>query len=181
MKNFILGSLTFLMFILSFSLICIASYGRDTVVYVRNVPIDEDKMYSKDGKIDLGHIKDTSALTAREVYEDAKDGFQRLVSNLQGPSKHVYEVYVKQCLVDGITRLLVAVFFLTITIIILREPIKKLEFDDNDSGKHIAMFVVGILLAIATIVLIINFLSGGLGRMINPEYYAIQDIVATFK
>lgn len=124
---------------------------------------------------------DTTGLTVKQVYTDAKEGFTKLVTTLQGPAKHVYEIYVKQYLINGISKFLISLLFVIITLTLINRSLKHLNFDRDDKDTHVTGFIIGCILAVITLIIIINFLSNGVSMLINPEYYAIQDIIETIK
>lgn len=129
---------------------------------------------------------DTSKLTAKQIYEDAKTGFKEAFSGLkdvaaklEGPAKHVYRVYTYQHRASGIASLIVSLtsllFFLTIALRLW----KKADFDENP--KESVFFVISVVCTVACILICSANLSYYLTKILNPEYYAIQDIIQTFK
>lgn len=128
---------------------------------------------------------DTSKLTVKQVYTDVKEGFTKLVNNLEGPAKHVYGVYVKQHRTKGVSIGLATLFALIIGIITFSIVYRKNSKDFEDSNASDGQWVVTILSTIVMLVSVgftIGYFAGdGFMKIINPEYYAIQDIIKAFK
>lgn len=130
--------------------------------------------------------KENTKVTFKDVYEDAKTGFKDafgglrdLAGKLEGPAKHVYNVYVNQYLAEGLAEgigsLFAFIFFLTIALRFYKEA----DYDDN--VKQSVFFTLSALGALITLLYFIYFLSNGLMKIINPEYYAIQEVIKIFK
>lgn len=126
-----------------------------------------------------------SPLTAREVYTDAKEGFQQLVLSLQGPSKHIYEVYTKQFFYSALGYTILTAFTLIYSLILINLMIIRLNKDemkdiDDLKASHQISAVAGIVLLIASVILVIVFFcSSYFSQLCNPEYFAIDKIATT--
>ena len=125
---------------------------------------------------------DTSSLTAKGVYEDVKVGFTKLVSTLQGPAKHTYHIYVIQQLVEAYTYLACCAFMLLISCTLLAVGLKRAKFDEAYWNRYATISIFGILFSAATIITIICFFGGDyMSKLLNPEYYAIKEIIHTLR
>lgn len=104
---------------------------------------------------------------------------------------HVYYVYVRQQFVVGITDIVRGVLELVALGIIawlvnkLWRPIYLTATSgDGDIGVQLGLVFVVPLLGMLIAYLcsdIFNYLPDAVGHMVNPEYYAIQDIINTVK
>lgn len=125
-------------------------------------------------------------LTAEKIYSDVKQGFSTLVSNLQGPAKHVYHVYIKQHYAEGIMLIISWAIFSVIPlffVLLLGLGGKDGDLSDNKGDPNtrgVIFIIVGIVSFIGLIHLVCTF-SEGIQKLYNPEYYAIQDIIKAFK
>ena len=127
---------------------------------------------------------DSTKLTVKQVYEDAKTGITRVVNALGGPAKHVYSVYVRQHYVEGITAALRNVFLYALVIFLFAKFWKKADFRDEAPLSGTLSAVVCMVSTVAFIIITIGticFFSDGFLKILNPEYYAIQDIIKAFK
>lgn len=122
---------------------------------------------------------DTTGLTVKEVYKDAKEGFQMLVSKLQGPAKHVYEIYVRQYIVSGICSLLVCIFAWIFAVQLFKYGKNGADWTD-ETAKYNVAFVFGIIVYVLSFILTIGFFYIGLQKILNPEYFAIERIIDSF-
>lgn len=124
--------------------------------------------------------QDTTKITVREVYNDAKQVLSELGNALKVGSEHVYEVLVKQQLVSSITNVILYLLIIP-TILLSIYFTKKTDFDDE---KTIPIFVIAVLLGACSIILIIKFvvsLDGTITGFVNPEYGAINQIMELIK
>lgn len=126
-------------------------------------------------------------LTAEKIYSDVKQGFSTLVSNLQGPAKHVYHVYIKQHYAEGIMLIISWVIFFVIPLFFVlfllfggKDGDLLTDGGETPSGKGIILIVVAIM-SIAGLIHFISTFGEGVQKLYNPEYYAIQDIIKAFK
>lgn len=126
-------------------------------------------------------------LTAERIYKDVKEGFSNLVTNLEGPAKHVYKVYINQHLTKGVVLTISWVIFFIFPFIMLLKFMlggKKGDLSSEDgkdlSAKGILCIVFAIISFIGLIHLTFTF-NEGLQKLLNPEYYAIQDVIKAFK
>lgn len=126
------------------------------------------------------HSQDSTKLSVKQVYEDAKVGIQKLVENLGGPAKHIYSVYTYQHRVEGVSFICAAIFCLIFGLILFRSNLKNADW--SLGNLCVFLVVIGVLLFIAGIISTIIFFGGdGLTKIINPEYFAIKDIICAFK
>jgi len=130
--------------------------------------------------------QDSSKLTVKAVYEDVKAGITQLASKLEGPAKHVYEVYVYQHRAEALAFLLLILVLAPIGIILLIKHWKKADFGETTykeaTTDSCVPAVAGWMLCLASLVLtIIFFADVFFTKLINPEYYAIKDVINAFK
>ena len=144
----------------------------------------------------LEAIPDSSVLTFKEVYSDIKSGLTALGSSLKVGSEHVYEVLVKQQLVNSFTYLGVVIITI-LSLISFLKVVKTAKYGSNiyyDSDDEKSRYwvgnrwnlngtlsiifgvssFIGILLTLATFN---NMIMG----FINPEYGAIKEILEVIK
>lgn len=123
--------------------------------------------------------QDSTKITAKQVYEDVKEGFTKLVNNLEGPAKHVYGVYIKQHKTKGATKGVVTIFGLLVTSLFLFCSLNKADWDKGNVYSVFTIFGgIGLFIALISTAL---YLCGDFNKLLNPEYYAIQDIIDALK
>lgn len=123
--------------------------------------------------------QDTTKLTTREIYNDVKDGFSKLVSNLEGPAKHTYEVYVRKQAIEAGSSIGVLLFAIILGTILALGCWKPSNFEDGN--LHAVFVVFGIvMLSTGFLILTVSF-PNLIGKVLNPEYYAIQEIIENLK
>lgn len=137
-------------------------------------------------------IPDSSKLTLIKVYNDTKAGLAGLAGALKTPVTHVYEILVKQQIVESITYLTVFLGFLIISLIMLsifNKSYKKIQNPDdpwyNDNLDDHPLTLLSLLLAIflvliTTIIFCVN-IGDIVNGFVNPEYGAIKKIVSFVK
>lgn len=123
-----------------------------------------------------------------KVIENVTEYIDVMAAKLGVAAEHVYEVLVRQQFIDGITYLVMFSLFLLLTIFLGFATVRffKLgeETDDRDKQELFAFITVCfgiatlILLFIAGFCLLFN-VPGAVKQLINPEYYAIKEILDT--
>lgn len=141
-------------------------------------------------------IPDSSALTFKEVYSDIKSGLTALGSSLKVGSEHVYEVLVRQQLVNSLTYLSILVITILFFICFFK-VIKTAKYGShiyNDSDNKESRYWIGNrwnlngtlsiifgLISFIGIVLSISSFNDMIMGFINPEYGAIKEILEVIK
>lgn len=126
-------------------------------------------------------------LTVKEVYGDAKTGFKDalgglrdLAGKLEGPAKHVYSVYIYQHRAEGVTFIILPLILLFLASVLLYRYWEKADWDDGNKACYATG--IGVVLFLAFVGTTIALFAGPyFTEIINPEYYAIQDVVKMFK
>lgn len=128
----------------------------------------------------LESLPDSSAITFTKVYSDIKSGITALSSSLKVGSEHVYEVLVRQQLVESITSLIILI--LSLIGFILSHKIFKKGFKDDwdEDGLWLTFIFICIPTAVFFVynVFTINSMITG---FVNPEYGAIKEILEVIK
>ena len=116
--------------------------------------------------------------------DKAMEYIDKLAAKLGVAAEHVYGVLVKQAFANGVTDAIIGAVFLMIAVvagvIITRVTIKSYDsdFGDWDIEWGLLVIVVG-LLVILPGVFGIYVITEGIKALINPEYYAIKEILDT--
>lgn len=123
---------------------------------------------------------DTTALTAREVYTDAKEGIAGLAKALKAPAEHVYTILVKQQIVNAIVNFLIPLVMFIFAVWGIRRYYltpkdRRWSGGDGISSQDVFNITVWCLGIAAITLLCANLPSIVLG-FVNPEYGAIKDI-----
>lgn len=134
--------------------------------------------------------KDTSSLTAREIYTDVKtmlansgEAIKNFAAKLEGPAKHVYHVYIWQQRAEAIGMLvafLVTIFAAGIVAKWMWGMSDKTENEDAKCTWCIFSIISGLISAGVTVALVI-MCSTIFTMIVNPEYHAIKEIIETIK
>ena len=121
----------------------------------------------------------TTALTFNKVYENVKEGIQGLASALKAPAEHVYEVLIKQQLVNswfGTILIIVLLVLLFISIQYLKDCNNNEDIKDL-TGPILLVIIASVVTFVVFIVVGPDILTG----FFNPEYGAIKDIINFIK
>jgi hypothetical protein len=120
------------------------------------------------------------------------ESIAKLIEWIQSASPAIWNILVKQVYVDTVTSLLV-VLMCVVAIVLSWSYYKKVAAKDLekwisykgnsvsdwsfDWDDHIGMVIfMGVVVTLATLTIII-MLPGIVGRLLNPEFYAIQFII----
>ena len=121
---------------------------------------------------------DTSS-TFKQIYSDVKSGIVAIASALKIGAEHVYEVLVRQQVVNAIVYVLCAIFSFLFGMIGYKES-GKIEFDDDNNPKEVRPLVVTVGFVFISVVLgsvFLFHLDNITMGFINPEYGAIKEII----
>lgn len=116
---------------------------------------------------------------------DKLGGFiDELAKQLGVAATHVYEVLVKQQFVDGVSLLLKAAVWIGITLLVwfivnkfVIKNWKRWEYQEE------VQFLLGLVIAAAIIMScivgwnVVDWITLGVKKLLNPEYYALQDLM----
>jgi uncharacterized membrane protein len=102
----------------------------------------------------------------------------KLAHELGVAAAHVYGVLVRQAIVEGVQDIVLAVILGTVSTVLIKLAVWMFrKYSDNyDEGWQIGgVFVV--IAAVVAVSLAITSLYLGIGELLNPEYYAIKDVL----
>jgi small-conductance mechanosensitive channel len=120
-----------------------------------------------------------------KVFEKVTQYIDALAAKLGVAAEHVYGVLVRQQVAEGIVNIIVGTLVLAVLIFALMVLIKKVELprivDEFDLLGYV--FVAAILLLIIGLPgsYAVSEISDGIKHVINPEYYAIREILNAIK
>jgi hypothetical protein len=136
--------------------------------------------------VSVCYAQDTNPVTQREIYNDFKSVMNSLAESLSTTSEHVYSILVKQATVQGLI-LFVFLILNGILIIILLTSYRRFIFKKiKESGRYdedgfYAAFYIPTIIFCIVFVAQIFFVPDMIGQLVNPEYYAIKEILETVK
>ena len=98
---------------------------------------------------------------------------------LSGPAEHTYEILVKQAYISGYTDLFTGLIFSALGVGMIYATYKMVNngFLEEHEDFSVLYSAVGFFAAILLPLAIVCCLSSGVKEIINPEYYAIVDII----
>lgn len=121
-----------------------------------------------------------------KVYNDIKEGIKGISASLKVGAEHVYDVMVKQQVINAATDTMFSLLLIIITLsgwITFKKSLKHYEkggkWQNEDKGEHVETvlpLVVGIIMTLVTLIYIGTHVSIILTGFFNPEYGAIKDI-----
>jgi hypothetical protein len=113
------------------------------------------------------------------IYDKTTEVISELAQALAVPAEHVYNVLVKQQVVEGVSLLVGLLFSILFTSISWFILFKKHNFKLKWYLQNIeGYWMISVILSIVSIILFVVFLSSGISSLLNPEYGAIRDIIS---
>jgi len=121
------------------------------------------------------------------------DFLSKLGEQVSSTGQEVFKIYMQQSYVNGISSLIWATVLFLIFIVgsgiisyKLLKHANKLKEDDNfDEDEYFLSIGGGIALAVISVLIYLIFgmseLTDGIKHLINPQYYAIQDLANAVK
>jgi heme/copper-type cytochrome/quinol oxidase subunit 2 len=98
-------------------------------------------------------------------------------AKISGPAAEVWRIFVRQSMACGVVELIVAFVCAALAIACFIYVLKSGNGSDDIEADVGGVFLLGILLTIISVVLI----ATGVLRVINPEYYAIINLMESIK
>jgi len=119
----------------------------------------------------------------QQLLDRSSDFIDKASQALGSTGQHVYEVLVRQQMIQGIGGIISLVVFLTLAIVpslyLFKWAYKRHQKDRYSEAYLGATFVSLIILLVAAIVA--GVLQDSVQHILNPEYYAISMIFDTIK
>jgi hypothetical protein len=113
-----------------------------------------------------------------KVFAKVTQYIDALAAKLDVAAEHVYGVLVRQQVADGVVGLSIFAFFLAllITSIYLTG-----RFIDKDTETAEILATVSAIIGLIVLAEVIFFVPTDIKQLINPEYYAIREILDAIK
>ncbi|MGC4375772.1 hypothetical protein WD019_02355 [Fictibacillus sp. Mic-4] len=113
-----------------------------------------------------------------KLVDKATEYIDAIASKLGVAAEHVYDILVKHAIVSGIRDIILALVLGAVTYGLVRLSKWLTTSDEAFEFESYAPFVLFIgLVAFALAIISLYF---GIGELINPEYYAIKEILDAF-
>lgn len=126
----------------------------------------------------------------QQVIDTVQTGLNKASEALGVTVPRLWEVLIKQQYVEGVQLIigtLISICIVVVSILAYKEGSKPKHWEErnsyallfNTTGAMICTisFFVGFI----SLIFAVDFMGSAIGRFINPEYYAIQDLVSFFK
>lgn len=132
-----------------------------------------------------------------KVYEDVKGYIDAIAENLGVAAEHVYELLVKQQVIEGAVGLIVGGIILLVSVLIItmtfiakhkatwheghfsRKPTNGYASYINFGEGVVCWIVFG--MAVLAVIICTCVVAESALQLFNPEYYAIKEIMDVFK
>ena len=118
------------------------------------------------------------AQTTKEVIEVVTTALQPLADKLGTTAQYVWGLQVKQAYVDGFVALgglMFGIFLCVLSVVITRGLVKYKSCDLDDA------VIIGFLFFVVGLAFILIKFSTILNCFVNPEYYALQQMIKLVK
>lgn len=115
------------------------------------------------------------------IYGDIKQYIDELAQSLGVAAEHVYELLVRQQISDGIVTIIATTL---IWVVLATAFYKAVKRDDFYESKVTVTFIIGVASGVGIFFALIigSFESiAAVKQLINPEYYAIREIMDVIK
>lgn len=131
---------------------------------------------------------DSTQVTKETIYKDIKGALHDMGEALKVGAEHVYEVLVRQQIVNSIATVLVYAVLIALAIILVRHTMaginrynKTKQSYDDWPGELIASFIFSIILCCGLCGIFLATIQSVITGFVNPEYGAIKDILNVIK
>jgi hypothetical protein len=114
-----------------------------------------------------------------KIYDKATEYIDSIAQSLGVAAEHVYGILVRQQIADGVTTLIIFGVLLAVFGTVVGVSLKKANWSEDDVYCYVALFG-GIALAFIFVIGCFES-AGAIKQLINPEYYAIKEIMDVIK
>lgn len=129
-------------------------------------------------------IQSDSTVTFTQVYKDFKQGLEAVGDALKVGAEHVYEVLIRQQLVNSITWIIVIIALAIVGSVVLRFGLTNMWEERERYGEKVTslkeeklpLLFVGSCLCLAAIIVLCVQSGVIITGFINPEYGAMMEI-----
>lgn len=123
-------------------------------------------------------LPDSSLVTFSKVYKDVTESLTGLAEGLKVGATYVFEVLVKQQLVNSITYLILILlsFFLIINWFKAYKSTEEWSGKEAPTGLGVVR-TIQLCLGSATLIWMIFYINNIITGFVNPDYGAIQEII----
>jgi TRAP-type C4-dicarboxylate transport system permease small subunit len=126
---------------------------------------------------------DSTKVTMTQVYNDVKDALSGMADALKVGAEHVYQILVKQQIVNSITLILCYVLFAFVAYfsfkLVFKAVAKGKEEDSYEPWNM--LFIIPTIITISSIVFFSTTIQSCVTGFLNPEYGAIMEIKSFIK
>lgn len=115
--------------------------------------------------------------TAIKTYDHIKGD---LVKLFEGPGKHLLELSQKQIIVDAWINIIISILIISVIIWVWKATYAKCKQDyDYPYEEPLLIFVA--IFSVATVLIAFCVGTNQITYLLNPEYYAIKEILGVLK
>lgn len=116
----------------------------------------------------------------KETAEFVVAQLKALAAALEGPSKHVYEVLVRQAYVEGTVSCVLSALMLLLALACVYGARKGYENEERGNGFYgVPLIVISTIGGCIAVVIAAVEIVRAIPRLLNPEYYAITELMRT--
>ena len=102
---------------------------------------------------------------------------QQLIDSIKNVSIGVWNTFLKQQVINGWLNIGFGVLLIVLLVLIVKGTLFLNKKIDDESEEKLALWVVAIFVFIAIIFIAIIDIANGVRMILNPEYYAIMDLI----
>lgn len=127
--------------------------------------------------------QDSTKVTFSQVYNDFKSAVEGAAEALKVGAEHVYEILVRQQVINSITYLFLYVFLFTFSYILFKKihAYVQLKNKEDKYGEWGAMYILPSIAIVVTMIVFSLTLNTCITGFLNPEYNAIMEIKGFIK
>jgi hypothetical protein len=118
-----------------------------------------------------------------ETVKSIQDALTPLATKLGEGAAHVYAIYVREQYVSGVGSIIWSVVWLLLSAAVIVGASKLFRWASKEDEEEVmtAAVIMGTGLGLVILVIATSCLDSGIQHLLNPEYYAIQDILDSVK
>lgn len=125
---------------------------------------------------------DTNTVKILESFGNKMDNYLSVIASKLGvATDHFYPIFVKQQMVEGCCNIVILIIAIIGSICLFKIGIHAYNRNQNEWDGNKIPIVMAVFLSILIILSVLFSGADFVGRIVNPEYYAIQSILSNVK
>ena len=112
-----------------------------------------------------------------KVFDKVAEYIDAVAQKLGVAAEHVYGLLVRQQITSGVIDILTGLAVLFVIFAVVKYVLKRIDLEEYDLDEIVLLGFIPVAIILGFGIFGFSFFTDGLKHVINPEYYAIKEII----